>query len=76
MGEIRRSASQDGLERFRVVVELGNGANAIQILSALPETDVPGAPRRTRAAYQLALPVLVLPVPAERPSVVPGTPPL
>ena len=76
VGEIRRSASQDGLERFRIVIELGNGANAIQILSALPETDVPGAPRRTRAAYRLALPVLVLPAPAEQPSVVPGTPPL
>jgi hypothetical protein len=76
VGEIRRSAPQDGLERFRIVTELASGANDIQIISALPETGVPGAPRGTRAAYELALPVLVLPAPAERPSVVPDEPPL
>ncbi len=71
VGEVRRSAPQHGLERFGVVADLGRGANTIQIVSELPETDLPGAPRGTRAAYQLALPVLVLPAPAAQPSVVP-----
>jgi hypothetical protein len=61
VGEIRRSAPQDGLERFRVVTDLRAGTNAVQIVSALPDLEVPGKPRGTRAAYQLQLPVLVLP---------------
>ncbi len=65
LGEVQRLAPEDGNQRFRLVAELGDGANAIQILSALPEMEVPGRPRGARAAYRLELPLLVLPAPGE-----------
>jgi hypothetical protein len=65
LAEVRRSASGDGVENFRVVVDLSAGANDVRLLSRLPETRVAGASPRRFAAYQLELPVALWPVASE-----------
>jgi hypothetical protein len=60
-GEIRGDGSEDRPRPFRLEVELGSGANVIQLHSSLPPRAVPDLPRGAGAAYRLNLPVLLLP---------------
>ena len=61
LAEIDRTAPGDGVEAFRVVVDLSPGASDVRLLSRLPEVRVVGASPRRFAAYQLLLPVVLWP---------------
>jgi hypothetical protein len=62
VGEVVRSASNEGDEGFRFRLELPAGAGDVLLLSQLPDRPVPGAARGIVAGYQLLLPVALWPL--------------
>jgi hypothetical protein len=57
LAEVERRGPGEGDEPFRVALDLAKGLNDVRLVSRLPDVRVPNLPKRTRAGFQLLLPV-------------------